>query len=61
MTIHVAITKCKNVKLHSLYTGKMKNYGIGSFCPDPGAKRHTLCHFAPNGMFRCFNVVQAVC
>ena len=39
---------------------KIEKYEIGPFCPHPGAKRHTLCHFAPNGMFHCINVVQAV-
>ena len=36
--------------------GDIKKYGIGPFCPDPGAKRHTLCRFAPSGMSHCNNV-----
>ena len=55
-----SITKCKHIWVHSWNIWKIKKYGIRPFCPDPGAKRHTLCHFAPNGMFHCINVVQAV-
>ena len=55
-----SITKCKQIWLYTWDIGKIKKYGIRPFCPDPGAKRHTPCHFAPNGMFHCINVVQAV-
>ena len=55
-----SIAKCKHIWLYSWDIGKIKKYGIRPFCPDPGAKRHTLCHFAPNGMFHCINVVEAV-
>ena len=37
----------------------MKNMELDRFAPTL-AKRHALCHFAPNGMFHCINDVQAV-
>ena len=55
-----SIMKCKDIWLQTWDIAKIKKCGIGPFCPDPGAKRHIMCHFAPNGMFHCFNVVQAV-
>ena len=55
-----SITQYKHIWWYSWDIGKIKKYGIRPFCPDPGAKRHTLCHFAPHGMFHCINVVQAV-
>ena len=56
-----SIMKYKHILSYFWDIEKIKKYGIGPFCPDPGAKRNTLCHFAPNdGMFHCINVVQAV-
>ena len=59
MTIHVS----RNVTIYDhiiLDIGEIKRYVIGPFWPDPGAKRHILCHFAPSGIFHCINVVQSV-
>ena len=55
-----SIMQCKHIQLYSWDIEKTKKYGIGPFCPDPGAKWHTLCHFAPNGLFHCIKAVQAV-
>ena len=52
-----SIMKCKHIWLYSWDIWKIKKYRIRPFCTDPGAKRHTLCHFAPNCMFHCINVV----
>ena len=54
--------KCKHIYIYiySWDIAKIKKYGNGSFCPERGAKRHTLYHFAPNGMFHCIKVVQAI-
>ena len=60
MLIHYSIMKCKHIYSYHWDIAKIEKYGNRPFCPDPGAKRHTLWHFAPNGMFYCINFVQAV-
>ena len=55
-----SIMKCNHIHSYSWDIAIIKKYGNGPFCPDPGAKRHILCHFAPNGMFHCINVLQTI-
>ena len=37
----------------------MTNMELDRFAPTL-AKRHTLCHFASNGMFHCINDIESV-